>query len=89
MAELIVDIASIRPGMRLAKDIRSSEGQVMYPAGSAVTEGMLQALRAGGLLRVSIESEAPPSAPPPAGPFLKRCLKKPVPPWLTILPSSP
>ena len=67
MAEQIVDIASVRPGMRLAKDIRSREGNILYPAGSAVTEFMLQALRAGGLLRISIESEAPASAPPTWG----------------------
>lgn len=60
MAEQVVDIASVRLGMRLAKDIRSSEGKVLFPVGSAVTESMLGALRAGGLLRVSIESEAPP-----------------------------
>ena len=59
MAEHTVDIASVRPGMRLAKDIRSGEGRILFPAGSAVTESMLIALRAGGLLRVSIESEAP------------------------------
>lgn len=55
LATLAIDDA--RPGMRLAEAVADAMGQVLVPAGSELTESMLQNLRRREVATLTVERE--------------------------------
>lgn len=52
-----IAIGDARPGLRLAEAVTDAVGQVLVPAGSEVTESMLQGLQRREVMTLTVERE--------------------------------
>lgn len=52
-----VALGDARPGMRLGAPVTGRGGQVLVPAGTELTESLLQALEQRGIAAISVECE--------------------------------
>lgn len=55
-----LDLEDVRAGMVLARNVRDDRGQVLLPAGCALTDAQLRTLHAHRVTRVPVEPPHPP-----------------------------
>lgn len=58
-----LDLEDVRAGMLLGQNVHDSRGQVLLPAGCALTDALLRTLHEHRVARVAIEPPAPAATP--------------------------
>ncbi len=56
----LLEIDSLTPGMKVAKDVVEASGQVLLRTGTEITEKHLRVLKSWGIQQVEIEGPKPP-----------------------------
>ena len=56
-----LEIASVRPGERLARPVFNKEGKLLFPPGEVITDAILRVLKQWEIASIAVESEASPA----------------------------